>query len=183
MKKLFALSILFLISCTALGHGPTRQQTEESIVIDAAPDKVWQLVGDFSALHKWHPAVKNSEMKQDDVRLLILGEGVTVTEKLVKLDNDAMKFKYKIIDMSTTDTFEFAGRQVEKKTLPVNTYSSTLKVEPEGTGSKVTWKGKFYRAYLLNPPVPEGMSDTDAVNTMSSVYKGGLENLKAMMEK
>jgi mxaD protein len=94
-----------------------------------------------------------------------------------------MKLKYKIIEMSTLETLEFAGRQVDKKPLPVNTYSSTMQVEPSANGSKITWKGKFYRAYLLNPPVPEGMSDEDAVKTMTSVYQGGLENLKTILEQ
>jgi len=183
MQRLILLIFILLFNTSAYSHGPTRQQAEESIIINAPAAEVWKLVGDFSAFNKWHPAVKSTEMLEDKIRLLTLDEGVTITEKLVNLDNTAMKLKYKITDMTTLDTFEFAGRQVEKKTLPVNTYSSTIRVDPEGDNSKVTWKGKFYRAYLLNPPVPEGMSDADAVNAMSSVYKGGLENLKSMLEK
>ena len=180
MKKLF---LLFFLPTLVFAHGPTRQQVVESIIIDAPPDKVWALVGDFTGLHKWHPAVKSTKMLDDKTRLLTLGDGNTITEKLLKLENDAMKLKYKITDMTTIETFEFTGRQVKRQTLPVNTYTATLKVDPEGNGSKVTWKGKFYRAYMLNPPTPEGMSDKDAVEAITGVYKSGLENLKTMLEK
>lgn len=183
MKKIMLSCALFVFSNLALAHGPTRQQVEESIVINAPAADVWAMVGDFTGLHKWHPAVKTTEMKDDKTRLLTLGDGNTLTEKLIKLENDSMKLKYKIIDMTTIETFEFAGRQIKRQTLPVNTYSSTLKVEAEGDASKVTWKGKFYRAYMLNPPTPEGMSDKDAINAITGVYKGGLENLKTMLEK
>ena len=81
------------------------------------------------------------------------------------------------------ETFEFAGSKVERKVLPVNTYTGFLSVVAEGKGSKVTWKGKFYRPYLLNPPTPEGMTDKDATSTMSSVYKEGLDNLKEILEE
>lgn len=183
MKKIILSCVLFALSNIAFAHGPTRQQVEESIVINAAVADVWALVGDFTALHTWHPAVKTTEMKDDKTRLLTLGDGNTLTEKLIKLDSDSMKLKYKIIDMTTIETIEFAGRQIKRQTLPVNTYSSTIKVEAEGDASKVTWKGKFYRAYMLNPPTPEGMSDKDAIAAITGVYKGGLENLKTTLEK
>jgi len=183
VKKIILSCVLFALSNIAFAHGPTRQQVEESIVINAAVADVWALVGDFTALHTWHPAVKTTEMKDDKTRLLTLGDGNTLTEKLIKLDSDSMKLKYKIIDMTTIETIEFAGRQIKRQTLPVNTYSSTIKVEAEGDASKVTWKGKFYRAYMLNPPTPEGMSDKDAIAAITGVYKGGLENLKTTLEK
>lgn len=183
MKKCVILLILNgLFSLQLYAHGPTRQQVVESIVINAPVDKVWELVGDFSSLHKWHPAVQSTEMKGDDVRILTLAPDKKITEKVVKLDQEKKKLKYKITDMSVTETFDFAGQKVERKVLPVNTYTGFISVEAEGEGSKVTWKGKFYRAYLLNPPTPEGMSDKDAISTMSSVYKGGLDFLKSYLE-
>ena len=183
MRKFFIFTILSsFFSLSLYAHGPTRQQVVESIVINAPVDKVWALVSDFSGLHKWHPAVQSTEMKGTDVRILTLAPDRKITEKLVKLDQDKMKLKYKITDMSVTETFEFAGSTVERKVLPVNTYTGFLSVVAEGQGSKVTWKGKFYRPYLLNPPTPEGMSDKDATSTISTVYKAGLDNLKMLLE-
>ena len=183
MKKYLAACLGLLTITTVFAHGPTRQQVIEEIVINADTEKTWAIVGDFSALHTWHPAIQSTEMQGNDTRVLSLGDDKKITEKLLKHDDEQKMLKYKITDMSTVETIEFAGRPVERKVLPVNTYTGILTVEPEGNGSKVTWKGKFYRPYLLNPPTPEGMSDKDATSTMSAVYKQGLENLKTLLEK
>ncbi len=184
MRKVFIFAILSsLFSLPLYAHGPTRQQVVESVVINAPVDKVWALVGDFSGLHKWHPAIQSTEMEGHFKRILTLAPDKKITEWLIKRDDDEMKLKYKIIDMSVLETFEFAGRRVEREVLPVNTYTGFLSVVAEGEGSKVTWKGKFYRPYMLNPPTPEGMSDKDATTTMTSVFQEGLDYLKDLLEK
>jgi len=184
MRKFFLFTILSsFFSLSLYAHGPTRQQVVESIVINAPVDKVWAVVGDFSALHTWHPAIQSTEMKGDDVRILTLAPGKIITEKLVKKDDEKKKLKYKIKDMTIVETFQFAGLEVKRPLLPVNNYTGFLSVKAEGDGSKVTWKGKFYRPYLLNPPTPEGMSDKEAIKAISEVYKAGLDNLKELMEK
>ena len=183
MRKVFIFAILIsLFSLPLHAHGPTRQQVVESIVINAPVDKVWALVGDFSGLHKWHPAIESTEMEGHFKRILTLAPDKKITEWLINRDEKKMTLKYKIIDMSVMETFEFAGRRVEREVLPVNTYTGFFSVIAEGEGSKVTWKGKFYRPYMLNPPTPEGMSDKDATTTMSSVYKEGLDYLKDLLE-
>jgi len=184
MRKIFILVILSsLFSLPLYAYGPTRQQVVESVVIDAPVDKVWALVGDFSGLHKWHPAIQSTEMKSKHKRILSLAEDKKITGWLIKLDEKKMTLKYKIIDMSVVETFEYEGRKVEREVLPVNTYTGYLSVAAEGKGSKVTWKGEFYRPYLLDPPTPEGMSDKVATDTISSVYQEGLDYLKALMEE
>ena len=184
MRKVFIFIILnSLFSLPLYAHGPTRQQVVESVVINAPVDKVWALVGDFSGLHKWHPAIESTEMEGHFKRILTLPPDKKITEWLVKHDDKKMTLKYKIIDMSVMETFEFAGRRVEREVLPVNNYTGFMSVIAEGNGSKVTWKGKFYRPYMLNPPTPEGMSDKDATTTMSSVFKEGLDYLKDLLEE
>ena len=183
MKRYLVACLGLFFMTTAFAHGPTRQQVVEEIVINTTVEKAWAVVGDFSALHTWHPAIESTKMQSDDIRVLSLGEGKEITEKLLKHDDEQKMLKYKIKDMTVVDTVEFAGKQFERKVLPVNTYTSILTVVAEGDGSKVTWKGKFYRAYLLNPPTPEGMGDKDATGTISAVYKQGLENLKSLLEK
>ena len=184
MRKVFIFAIFIsLFSLPLHAHGPTRQQVVESIVINAPVDKVWALVGDFSGLHKWHPAIESTEMEGEFKRILTLAPDKKITEWLINRDEKKMTLKYKIIDMSVMETFEFAGRRIEREVLPVNNYTGFFSVTAEGEGSKVTWKGKFYRPYMLNPPTPEGMSDKDATSTMSSVYKEGLDYLKDLLEK
>lgn len=184
MRKVFIFVILSsLFSLPLYAHGPTRQQVVESVVINAPVNKVWALVGDFSGFHMWHPAIQSIEMKSEHKRILTLAPDKKITEWLIKRDNEKMMLKYKIIDMSVIETFEFAGRRIEREVLPVNTFTGYLSVVAEGKGSKVTWKGKFYRPYMLNPPTPEGMSDKDATTVMSSVFQEGLDFLKDLLEK
>ena len=49
MKKILsiALAAMMAIPMIASAHGPSRQKVEEKIVINASPDKVWKVVGDF----------------------------------------------------------------------------------------------------------------------------------------
>ena len=57
-----------------------------------------------------------------------------------------------------------------------------MAVTAEGSGSKVTWRGAFYRAYTNNDPPPD-QNDEAAVKAVTGVFKSGLENLKAKLEK
>ena len=184
MRNIFIFVILSgFFSLPLYADEPSRQQVVESIEINAPADKVWAIVGDFSGLHKWHPGIQSTEMKSDDLRILSLAVDKKITERLVERDEEKMELKYKIIDMSVLETFEFAGRKIERKVLPVNSYTGFLSVIAEADGSKVTWKGEFYRPYRLPPPTPDGMSDKDATGTMSSVYQEGLDYLKEFLEE
>lgn len=176
---------LIALPLVANAHGPTRQQAKESIMINASPEKVWGLIGDFSAIDEWHPAVAKVEMKDDKTRVLTLkADGnPTITETIKKLDNEKMMVKYKITDMSVIKTITFNSKDTPYFTLPVNNYSAILSVKEKDGGSLVSWKGKFYRSFMDNPPVPEGQSDKEAVAAVTAVYKAGLENLKALLEK
>ncbi len=191
MKKIFRLALFTLIAVPmmATAHGPSRQKVVEKIVINASPDKVWAVVGDFAGIHKWHPAVVSTQMEGDKKRILTIGEegGPTITEELKKLDDENMMMKYKIVDMSTVKTVEYKGKKYDVPTVPVKNYLSIIKVKPVDDGSEVTWTGKFYRVYQLNydktePRYPEGLGDEDAVKAVTGIYKSGLENLKKVVE-
>jgi mxaD protein len=158
---------------------------EEKITINAAPEDVWAMVKDFGGLHNWHPAIASTELKDEKTRVLTLnGEGnPTITEELDKVDDEKMMLIYKITDMSVVNTITFNSKDTPYYTLPVTNYKAWLSVTAKDGGSEVKWKGKFYRSFMDNPPVPEGQSDEDAVNAIKGVYTSGLENLKAIMEK
>jgi mxaD protein len=187
MKKFlhFLIATLIVVPMVASAHGPSRQQVKEKIMIKASPDKVWAMVKDFGAIDKWHPAVKSVEMKDDKTRVLTLGsEGnPTITEELQKVDDEKMMLVYKIKDMSVVKTITFNSKDTPYFTLPVATYKSWMTVKPVDGGSEVQWKSKFYRSFMDNPPVPEGQSDKDAVETIKAVITSGLENLKVVLEK
>ena len=187
MKKFLQLiaATVIALPLVATAHGPTRQEVDEKIVINAAPEKVWAMLKDFSAIDKWHPAVESVEMKDDNVRVLTLkSEGnPTITEELDKIDDEKMSLIYKITDMSVVKTITFNSKDTPYYTLPVSTYKSWMFVKEVNGGTEARWRAKFYRSFMDNPPVPEGQSDAEAVEAVTAVYKSGLENLKNIMEK
>nr|HQV08543.1 SRPBCC family protein [Thauera sp.] len=80
-------------------------------------------------------------------------------------------------------TYSYKITEVDVKVLPVSNYTSHLTVSADGEGkSKVQWRGAFYRGFPNNDPPPE-LSDQAAIDAVTGVYKGGLDALKAEMEK
>ena len=154
-------------------HGPTRQKAEESIVINAPPAKVWAVVGDFNGLPKWLTAVEKSDAtdgnKVGSVRTLTVKGGEKLEEVLEGYDESAMTLRYK-------------AKAPNVKVLPVNNYSSTIMVKPEGSNaSKVTWRGAFYRGYMNNEP-PADLNDEAALKAVTGLYTTGLAKLKEVVE-
>ena len=161
-----------LVSFGAQAHGPTRKKVEETVEINAAPDKVWAVIGNFQDM-SWLPPVEKTEGKGGNeikaTRTLTLKGGATVDEELYKYSAEKMSYSYRIT-------------KVDVKTLPVNDYSSTIKVEDEGGKSKVSWSGAFYRGYMNNDP-PAELNDEAAQKAVRGLYRTGLDALKAKVEK
>ncbi|KQP90829.1 MULTISPECIES: SRPBCC family protein [unclassified Methylobacterium] len=174
--KLFTLAsaaAFAVVSFGAQAHGPTRKKVEETVEINAAPDKVWAVIGNFQDM-SWLPPVEKTEGKGGNeikaTRTLTLKGGATVDEELYKYSAEKMSYSYRI-------------NKVDVKTLPVNDYSSTLKVEDAGGGkSKVVWDGAFYRGYMNNDPPPE-LNDEASQKAVRGLYRTGLDALKAKLEK
>ena len=163
-----------LLAGLALGsaaHGPTRQKVLEQISINAPADKVWATIRNFDALKEWHPAVAESPAskgnEEGSVRQLKLKNGAGLTETLEGYDAARMKYNYRAKDGGA---------------LPVTNYTSTLSVKADGAKAIVEWRGAFYRAYPNNDPPPD-QNDEAAVAAVTGVYKSGLANLKALVER
>ena len=169
--SILAFVFVALLPVTALAHGPTRQKVTETVEINAPPERVWEIIGDFQNMG-WHPAVAktegNGENAVDATRVVTLQSGGTIAEKLIKYDADNKRYKYEITD-------------VDVKVLPVKNYSSMLSVKGEGDRSIVEWKGAFYRGFMNNNPPPE-LSDEAAIKAVKGVYRGGLDALKDKIE-
>jgi len=165
------LAVLALFPCAAFAHGPSRQKVTETVEINASPDKVWKVIGNFQDM-SWHPAVAKTEGKGGNevnaTRTLTLKSGGTIDEQLIKYDPDKKTYKYEI-------------KNVDVKVLPVKNYSSILSVKGEGDKSTVEWRGAFYRGYMNNDPPPE-LSDEAAKKAVTGVYRAGLDGLKEKME-
>lgn len=180
MKKAIAGVVTLLAAAvmplTASAHGPSPQKVEKEIVIKAEPAKVWALVKDFGNMQKWHPLVvaDKLETKKDEsgetatFRTLSLKGGGTIYEQLRSADDSTMKLKYEIVESK----------------LPLTDYNSFIAVKagPGAGETTVTWVGRFYRLYKLNPPIPAGQDDATAVKAITDIYDAGLPALKRVAE-
>ncbi|MEJ2864478.1 SRPBCC family protein [Actinomycetospora flava] len=107
-----------------------------SAVIPADADTVWRMIRDFGCLPTWHPSIAASELEGGaltdqvgTVRRLTLGDGGTVRESLVALDDRERRLTYAILESP----------------FPVRDYRSTIRVHPvTSTGeSFVAWSVLF----------------------------------------
>ena len=83
-----ASAALLLASAAAASHAG-ELSVQREMTIDRAPATVWKMVGDFNALDVWHPAVTRSIATGNThgaTRLLTLGNGATISEKLLARD-------------------------------------------------------------------------------------------------
>lgn len=126
--------------------------------LNVPADQVWEMIGKFNALPDWHPAVEKSELEDGGkLRRLTLAGGVSIVERLEKLDEDGQVYRYSIVESP----------------LPVANYSAELRVKPnqDGTGCTVEWSSNFN---------PVGASMEEASKVIQGVYQAGLDNLQKM---
>lgn len=135
----------------------------EELIINNSADEVWNAIGSFGGLHSWHPAVTETKLTGNgtdagDTRVLILGDGATITEVLVDHNQTNMAYSYVI----TSGPF------------PVTGYYSKIKVVPNGKKSKVVWSSSFDS---------KGVEDAKAIETIKGVYTAGFNALNTKLNK
>lgn len=171
LQLLAAAALVVGVAGVAVAHGPTRQKTEQKVEINAAPDKVWAIIGNFQDM-SWHPAVEKTEgsggNEKGAKRKLTLKGGGVIEEELASYDAGKMMYGYRITN-------------VDVKVVPVSNYSSKISVKGDGGKSTVTWDGAFYRGFPNNDPPPE-LSDEAAKKAVDGIYSAGLEALKKKAE-
>jgi carbon monoxide dehydrogenase subunit G len=92
------------------------------ISIDRSPDEVWKLVREFGGLEQWMPGVETCVV-DGDVRTIGM-MGFEVKEKLRGCDDAARRFSYSLIESPMGN---------------LESHLVTIAVDPEGSGSHVTW--------------------------------------------
>jgi hypothetical protein len=170
MNKFLALLVLAFLPFSVMAHGPSPQKVEKTIVIKAEPAKVWAIVKDFGNM-SWHPSFTSSKLEkkgEETFRTLTLKSGGDIYEKLRTADDATMKMKYEIVS----------------GVAPVADYNAfmTVNAGPGAGESTVSWVGRFYRTYKLNPPIPPGQDDETAVNFITGLFDAGLPGLKKAAE-
>jgi mxaD protein len=173
MKTIKAIAITATLSAASYAWAAASWlHVSQSVSVNAPAAKVWKAIKDFNGLNTWHPAVAKDDIVEGTnnsvgaVRLLTLKGGGTIKEKLLAFNGPAHKFRYAILE----------------GVLPVSDYTSSVTVVADGKGkSTVTWTGRFHRKNTGDSPA-DNENDKTAVDTITGVYRGGLDNLKKSME-
>ena len=146
-----------LVACAAAAQAGALT-VEREMTIDKPPATVWKMVGDFNALDVWHPAVASSTAtgsRPGAARLLTLGNGVTISEKLLARDAARHSYRYAIL----------------KSPLPVKNYKSTLQLTPTADGKTLMkWSSTFEAS---------GADDAKAQEVIQGIYDAGLAKVAA----
>ena len=130
------------------------QSVTDRIDLNAAPDTVWALLGDFDA--SWHPLVANVKLIGGGIgqlRVIETIDGKEMIERLEAIDNSARFYRYTSI----------SG-------IPASDYTGKLEVTSNGTGSRVEWSAQY---------LPKGQGDVVVRAIVSTLFKTGLESLKS----
>jgi polyketide cyclase/dehydrase/lipid transport protein len=156
--KLLTSAILLTASMASFAGA---LEVQKEITVNASPETTWKMIGDFNHLDVWHPVVVASELTQGNnqtagaVRVLTLGNGAAITEKLLTHNNGNNSYSYEITESP----------------LPVSGYVSEISVSATEDGkSVVRWTSSF--------DAKKGFADEEAVNTISGVYDAGLMSLQ-----
>lgn len=163
-----------LLVAPLLAHAQAQEQrVEHSIIVDAPPEAVWAVAGDFVGLDKWFPPVAASRLvlgRNNEVgciRELTRRNGTKVEERLIDYDS----WNYSL-------TYTYVGGEVLS-----SDYFATLNVKPAPGGkSLVEWKARFKRlAYWTDDP-PAGQDDETVRKALNTGYPLGLKTLKEVVE-
>ncbi|MFF2777292.1 SRPBCC family protein [Streptomyces sp. NPDC058052] len=135
---------------------------ERSLVIPAAPDTVWALVGGFATLADWHPHVPPATLEDGAdpevpgaVRVFTRDGAVVARELLLDRDPAARRYRYTLLDPLA---------------LPVEEYVATLAVAPHPEGAELRWSAVYRAPDALVPRVEAGFGD--------GVYATGLDAVR-----
>lgn len=158
MQKLATTVAVASFICMS-AHAAAVLQVSKKGVVPGSPEDVWKKVGEFCAIQDWHPAVtKCEEIKQggDTFRLLTLGDGATIKEKLTGTED--LSYRYSIVESP----------------LPVKDYNAVFTVRKNFDNeaeSHIVWSSSFQA---------KDKPDREAKTTIQGIFDAGI---KAIEEK
>jgi mxaD protein len=164
-----------LFPLLSFAHGPTPQQANETIIINAPIEIVWSAVKQFDDISSWHSDIKNSagdgKNESGGTRIITLQNDEQFTEELDYYSEQEHKYKFRI-------------KTENVKALPISSHSSSLQVTAgdEPNTSVVSIKSRFYRGDTSNSP-SEQLNDESAVKAMTAFFKNGLNSLQKKLGK
>lgn len=157
---LSSVLVCFSIFNCAVTHAAVAIEVTKTMKVYASPDTVWQKIGGFCAIKKWHPIIESCAQAADGKtikRVMKIAGGSTLSERLYQRSS----YTY--------------STQIKDGPLPVTNYRSTLRVEEvegEQSVSKVTWTGTFDA---------NGASNEDARKVIEAIYLSGLIQIRRLV--
>jgi uncharacterized protein YndB with AHSA1/START domain len=167
MSRWFALLLTAVLALGGTAAQAAPLNVVQTVDIKAPPAKVWKIIGNFDALASWHPVVASSPADH--------GNDIGSIRTLTLKSDGNPHFTEKLTDYSAADFTYSYDVTPTQKVLPVVAYHSTITVTKTDTGSTVTWKANFGAASSTN--------DKGAIDAITGVFRGGLDNLKTKAEK
>jgi hypothetical protein len=154
--RVFKLTLVALAATFAWSAAAEAIEVKKRREAPGKPADVWAVVGDFCAIKDWHPSVAKCEQVEEDgdtYRILTLGDGGKIKEKLTDMDDTG--YSYEIVEGP----------------LPVKNYSATLKVgevdEPDRV--EIEWEAKFDA---------DGVEDAEAKKIIVGIFNDGVSGIK-----
>jgi mxaD protein len=141
----------------------------QTIDIDRPPAAVWAVIANVADMPAWIPPVRSS--------VPVSGEGNTIgARRELTFVNDSTSLIEIVVYDPAAMTYSY---HILTSQLPLADYVATVRVEPEGSGSRVTWSSVFTRRDTSATPAA-GADDAAAFGMLKGLYTAGLENLKAI---
>ncbi len=153
--------ILGVLSLSVAAGPALAIDLSESVDVTASPEDAWAAISDFCSIKDWHPVIAECEQFEQDgktMRTLTTGDGGTLLEELNELDAAGTSMTYSIIESP----------------LPIADYVSTIAVTQADDGATITWSSSFDAA---------GVTDQEALELMTGIYRAGLDALMAQLNQ
>ena len=136
-------------------------KVQVEITLHVPASAVWNMIGGFNELARWHPAVVKSEEIKDKsgvtTRRLTLNDGGVIVAELEEHDDRARTYSYSVVETP----------------LPVAGYHARLHVRESADGSSCTvaWTSEFEAS---------GAPESEAVKVIRGLYEAGFDNLRRL---
>lgn len=133
-------------------------RVSEAAKLYVPADRVWDVVGDFEAIDRWHPAVLGCDAEREGTgrtRRLDIGAGARLVETLEAYDGERMAYRYTL----------------REGPLPIGAMTAELRVKPDDANScTVEWSAELE---------PEGEAEEGAaIAAVRDHFRRGLEHLR-----
>ena len=133
-------------------------QLRNTIVIDATPDAVWDVLGDLAATTEWLPGTVAGRM-DDDVRTCRTADGFEIREQISEYSAERRRYRFRHLAVP----------------MPIRDSSGVFTVEPSGDGAQVVLETSF--------DALDDAAEEQIAEMMEGAFEQSLASLKRRVEE